>query len=77
MKLSNNRNLYNADFGGLFWNREMWQPDGGPYTAAAIHRFIDNLADNGVDTFIINPGTKVVWYPSKRIPIILQTQRIR
>ena len=71
MDLSKNRNLFNGDFGCLFWNAEMWQPDGGPYSAGAIHRFVDNLADNGVDTFTINPNTKVAWYPSKVVPTIL------
>ena len=71
MKLNNNRNLYNGDFGIFFWNSEMWQPEGGPYSAKAIHRFVDLLADSGVDTFLINPNSQVAWYPSKAIPTVL------
>ncbi len=71
LDLSKHRNLYNGDFGVFFWNAEMWQPDGGRYTAGAVHRFVDNLADNGVDTFIINPNSQVAWYPSKAIPTVL------
>ena len=71
MKLKNNRNLYNGDFGVFFWNSEMWQPEGGVYSAKAIHRFVDLLADSGVDTFLINPNSQVAWYPSKAIPTVL------
>ena len=71
MKLKNNRNLYNGDFGIFFWNSEMWQPEGGPYSAKAIHRFVDLLADSGVDTFLINPNSQVAWFPSKAIPTVL------
>ncbi len=69
--LREHRNLYNGDFGVFFWNAEMWQPEGGRYTAKAIHRFVDRLADNGVDTFVINPNSQVAWYPSKAIPTVL------
>ena len=71
MKLKNNRNLYNGDFGIFFWNSEMWQPEGGPYSVRAIHRFVDLLADSGVDTFLINPNSQVAWFPSKAIPTVL------
>ena len=71
MDLSENRNLFGGDFGCMFWNAEMWRESDGGYTAGAIHRFVDNLAGNGVDTFIINPNTKVAWYPSKVVPTIL------
>jgi hypothetical protein len=69
--LRRHRNLYNGDFGIFFWNAEMWQPDGGRYSAKAIHRFVDLLAANGVDTFVINPNSQVAWYPSKVIPTVL------
>jgi hypothetical protein len=49
----------------------MWQPEGGAYSAKAIHRFVDLLADSGVDTFLINPNSQVAWYPSKAIPTVL------
>ncbi|MFH1008839.1 MAG: hypothetical protein V1800_15295 [Candidatus Latescibacterota bacterium] len=71
MRLTQHRNLYNGDFGIFFWNSEMWQPEGGPYSAKAIHLFVDLLADSGVDTFLINPNSQVAWYPSRAIPTVL------
>ena len=44
---------------------------GGPFKAKAIHRYVDVLADNGVDTFVINANANRAWYPSKKIPSIL------
>jgi len=44
---------------------------GGPFSAKAIHRYVDVLADNGVDTFVINANASRAWYPSKTIPSIL------
>lgn len=44
---------------------------GGPFKAKAIHRFVDVLADNGIDTFVINANASRAWYPSKTIPGIL------
>ncbi|WP_135552851.1 hypothetical protein [Paenibacillus cymbidii] len=37
-------NLFNADTTTCFVNPERWQPEGGPYTAKAFHRYVDNLA---------------------------------
>ena len=70
-ELAKHRNLFNGDFGIFFWNAETWQPEGGPYSAKAIHRFVKNLADNGVDTFVINPNSQVAWYPSRAIPTVV------
>ncbi|GAB3930413.1 hypothetical protein [Larkinella terrae] len=44
---------------------------GGPFQAKAIHRYVDLLADNGIDTFVINANANRAWYPSKKIPSIL------
>ena len=44
---------------------------GGPFAAKAIHRFVDELADNDIDTFVINANASRAWYPSKTIPSIL------
>jgi hypothetical protein len=44
---------------------------GGPFKAKAIHRYVDKLADNGIDTFIVNANASRAWYPSKVIPTIL------
>lgn len=51
------------------------RPVGGPFTAAAIHRYVDLLGDSGIDTFIINPNASRAWYPSKVIPTILDGYR--
>ena len=64
-------NLFNGDSCTYFYNPELWQPEGGPYSAKAIHRYIDLLADNGVDAFLINPNAQVAWYPSKKLQTIL------
>ena len=45
--------------------------EGGPFSTKAIHRFVDALADNGIDTFVINANASRAWYPSKNIPSIL------
>ncbi len=45
--------------------------EGGPFKAKAIHRYVDVLADSGIDTFIINANASRAWYPSKTIPTIL------
>ena len=44
---------------------------GGPFAAKGIHRYVDVLADNGIDTFLINANASRAWYPSKNIPSIL------
>src|SRR5688572_29749194 len=69
------RNLLNGDTCVFFYNPEKWQPGSGPFTAAAIHRYVDILADNGVDTFVINSNASRAWYPSKVIPSILDGYR--
>src|SRR5687768_8857501 len=56
MKLTRNRNLYNADCNTIFYTPELWQPEGGRFSAKAVHRFVDTLADGGVDTLLINPN---------------------
>ena len=65
------RNLFNGDSCVYFYNPELWQPEGGPYSAKAIHRFVDGLADNGIDTFLINANASTAWYPTKAVPTIL------
>lgn len=44
---------------------------GGPFSAKAIHSYVDELANNGIDTFVINANASRAWYPSKTIPSIL------
>lgn len=71
MERTRHRNLFNGDWGTFFWAPGLWQPEGGPYSAEAIHRYVDLLADSGVDTFLISPNTQVAWYPSKAVPTAL------
>ena len=73
--LESHRNLFNGDCNFLFYNPELWQPEGGKYGARAIHRFIDLLATSGVDTLLVNPNTQVAWYPTKQLEYVLQGYR--
>lgn len=65
------RNLFNGDTCVYFYNPERWQPEGGPFSARAIHRYVEELAVNGIDTFLINANASKAWYPSKTQPTIL------
>ncbi|MEO6876492.1 MAG: hypothetical protein ABI222_16880 [Opitutaceae bacterium] len=69
------RNLFNGDTCVYFYNPERWQPEGGPFSARAIHRYVEELAQNGVDTFLINANASKAWYPSKTLPTILDGYR--
>lgn len=69
------RNLFNGDCNFIFYNPELWQPRGGPYRAAAIHRYVAHLATSGVDALLVNPNTQVVWYPSARLENVLAGYR--
>lgn len=65
------RNLFNRDCDLVFYQFRN-RPEGEPLTAeaaiASIQRSVDVLADNGIDTLVVNPNTNVVWYPSKNVP---------
>lgn len=74
-RLAKHRNLFNGDSCTYFYNPELWQPEGGSYRAKAIHRFIDVLADSGIDTFLINPNAQTAWYPSKKLQTVLDGYR--
>lgn len=68
-KLSNHRNLFNGDCNVFFYNYKANKPGKEPrFGAKAIHRYVDLLADSGVDTFLINPNGQRAWYPSKVVP---------
>jgi hypothetical protein len=69
MKLSRNRNLFNADCSTIFaYAPKLWQPEGGPFSARAPRRFVQVMAESSVDTLVINPNCQVPWYPSKVLP---------
>lgn len=67
-----NRILLNGDSCTYFYNPEVWQPEGGPYSARAVHNLVGRLADAGVDTFVINGTTQRAWYPSRTVPRITE-----
>ena len=46
-------------------------PEGGPFSAKAIHRYVAMLASKGIDTFVINANASRAWYPSRTMPSIL------
>lgn len=71
-RLARHRQLFNGDCNFLFYNPELWQPEGGRYGVKAIERYFDAIAAGGIDTLLINPNTQVPWYPSPRFPHILQ-----
>lgn len=71
-RLARHRNLFNGDCNFLFYNPELWQPEGGRFGRAAIERYLTTLARSGIDTLLVNPNTQVAWYPSPTLPHILQ-----
>jgi hypothetical protein len=73
--LARHRSLFNGDCNVYFYNPELWQPEGPPYSRRAIERFVDRLAEGGIDTFLINPNTQVVWYPSRKLETALARYR--
>lgn len=64
------RVLYNGDVNFLF-HSQLYNPRGGPYTAAVLHDWIDRIADARVDTYLCNVNAQVPWYPSKVVPHVL------
>lgn len=73
--LARHHNLFNGDSCVYFYNPERWQPEGGPFSARAIHNYIETLKQNGIDTFLINANASKAWYPSKTIPTITEGYR--
>jgi hypothetical protein len=73
-RLPGHRHLFNGDCTFLFGDHLMSDP-AAKYDKQTLHRFIDTLADCGVDTYVLNPTTQVPWYPSKRTPNILTGYR--
>ncbi|MBT3344060.1 MAG: hypothetical protein HN712_27655 [Gemmatimonadetes bacterium] len=69
--MQEHRIIFNGDWGTMFWAPKLWQPEGGPYSARALHNFVDLLAEHRVDTFAISPNTQLAWYPSKAVPTAL------
>jgi len=74
MRLTN-RNLFTGDSTYLFFEPEIYNPGGGPYTARVFHDHIAMLAGHGFDTYLCNPQAQGNWWPSKRTPHIFQGYR--
>ena len=75
VRVAKNRNLFNGDSCTYFYNPELWQPEGGAYSAKAIQRYVNLLAQSGIDTFVINPNAQTAWYPSKKLQTVLDGYR--
>lgn len=74
-RLAAHRNLFNGDCNFLFYNPEIWQPEGGAFGVRAIERYLGTIADSGIDTLLVNPNTQVAWYPSRRQEHVLDGYR--
>lgn len=67
-ELAKHRVLYNGDCDFLFADDfYIGRPD-AKFTKEPLHRFIDLLADSGVDTYLCNANAQFPYYPSKRTP---------
>jgi hypothetical protein len=75
MKSMSHRNLYTGDSSYLFFDPEIYNPGGGPYTVKVIHDHIAHLAANGIDTYLCNPQGSGNWWFSKRMPTIFDGYR--
>ena len=65
------RNLFNADCNFLFVGDIPAEPD-GPFSVNVLHRFVDLVAESGVDTYVCNANAQKPWYPSRVLPSILE-----
>ena len=64
--LAEYRNLYNADCNAFFYGycaqSHWYRPAEQRRTAQDIHDMVDVLADNGVDTLLVNSNAQLVFY---------------
>jgi hypothetical protein len=67
-ELSRHRVLYNGDCDFLFGDEFYVGSPDAKFTKEPLHRFIDLLADSGVDTYLCNPNAQFPHYPSRRMP---------
>jgi hypothetical protein len=48
-----------------------YRPPGEPLTARHIHRYVQTIAEGGIDTLIVHAHTaQLAWYPSKTVPTV-------
>ncbi len=74
------RRLFNADANAWMYKYRrqsaFYRPTEERLTAQHIHRSVDALADSGVDTLVVNGHcTQLAYYPSKKVPTILDHYR--
>jgi len=67
-ELSRHRVLYNGDCDFLFGDDFYVGSPDAKFTKEPLHRFIDLLADSGVDTYLCNANAQLPYYPSRRTP---------
>jgi len=69
MKPEKNKLLFNVDCNGFFYkynkSSAWYWPENKRFSAKHIHHCIDILAENDVDTLVVNSNASVAWYPSK------------
>ncbi len=70
MKPISHRNLYNGDCTFLFGEGYLLDPN-APFSIEILERFIDRLAQSGVDTYLQNPNAQKPWYPSRVLPSVI------
>ncbi|MFO0916916.1 MAG: hypothetical protein U0872_01195 [Planctomycetaceae bacterium] len=67
-ELRRHRVLYNGDCDFLIADDFYIGAPDAKFTKEPIHRFIDLLADSGVDTYLCNANAQLPYYPSRRTP---------
>lgn len=71
MKPQGHANLFNADCNAFFYQypaRSHWYlPNAKRVSVGHIEKCIGVLADNGVDTLLVNTNAQLAWYPSKAV----------
>ncbi len=67
-ELQRHRVLYNGDCDFLFADDFYIGSPDAKITVEPIHRFINLLAESGVDTYVCNANAQLPYYPSRRTP---------
>jgi len=70
MKITPHKHLFNGDCNYLFSGDRHFPPIAPEpkHPAQWLHDHIDLIADSGIDTYLINAGGQMPWYPSKVVP---------
>lgn len=65
------RVLFASDTCSFFYDAELLCPKGPPYGRELFDRHVARLGESGVDTFLVNPNAQTVWYPSRKLPTVI------